>query len=784
MSVTASPQQLQKVAGIVEDALGRPVAAATVTLRTAAGAVLAKGLTDAHGRYRLRWYRNAASIQASRAGLATARERATPEPAPLLLGLAPVQTSVTVTATGLNLPAAQVGNTTATISAQTLQQLDPLQAVAALRLQPGLGVIQSGQTGAETSVLLRGAPSDFTKVLLNGVPIQRIDLGGYDFSTLLPGGVNQIQILRGPDSVIYGSDAAAGVIAITTRRGDEVSAPELDITTEAGAYATLVQRDQLLGSRGAFDYALRYGYLSTHNQIPGAQFRDNTYGADLGWHVRTPWAQSRADLRLQMQRIFEDDGEPGGLLFYGMGQGAFKRQGETYTSLSFAQQLTPHWRQRLQYTDARVNLMSEVPGPAGVPDGSGDYDGLPVTIQGANGYSAQGQAILDFAGTFPELSPSDTRRRDFDADTELDLSQHWTLLEGYRYYDERGLSSNAALSRHDNGAYMAVNGAPWDRVFLNGGLSVDRNTPFGVSVDPQASLAVYPHLGSGFWGATRLRASGGEGLKDPSLEEEEFSLYQELLGTAGSAALIQQYGLGPVQPQRSRDFDAGVDQDLGFGRARISLTYFDQHYYDLVEDIPQSALVSLGVPAPVVQAAIYGGEYNSLDERARGIELDGKLTLGPDWRLQGNYTATAARVLRSYSFDAVAPATNPDFPGVAIGAFAPLIGQRPFRVPPQTGSVEAIFAHGRYTGMASAYFVSRRNDSTFLTDATFGNTLLLPNLNLDPAFGLLNLSGSMKLTPRWQLLAAVDNALDGRYQEVLGYVGPRINARLGITFTY
>lgn len=783
-SVAAFSQNPKTITGAVQDALGRPVAGATVTLQNARGAVLGTTQTGRDGRYQLAETPGASLLRASRSGLAPASEPVSAHPAPLVLGLAPVQISVNVTATGLSLPEAQVGNATATISAQALQRLNPKQAVAALRLQPGMGVVQSGQTGEVTSVFVRGAPADFTKVLLNGVPIQRIDLGGFDFSTLLPAGLGEMQILRGPDSVIYGSDAAAGVIAISTRRGDQVEAPELEVATQAGAYATVMQSDQLLGFHGGFDYALRFGYLNTHNQIPDAQFRDNTYGADLGWKLTMPWSAQPAELRLQVQRIFENNGEPGGILDYGIPQGTFKNQGETYSSLHFQQQITPVWHQSLRYTDARVNLMSEVPGPEGIPDGFGDFDGLPVTLTGANGYSVHGQAILDFGGTFPEISPSDTRRRDFNWDTDLSLGDRWSLIEGYRYYDERGLSSNVALSRHDHGAYAVLNGAIGSRLFMNGGISTDRNTPFGVNVDPQASAAFYPRLGAGFWGATRLRASAGKGLKDPSLEEEEFSLYQELLPQPGGAALIQQFGLRPLAPQRSRDFDVGLDQDLASGRARLSATWFDQRYYDLVEDVPQNALPTLGVPAAVVQAAIFGGEFNSLDERARGLELQGELQLAPGWRLRGNYTAAAARVLRSYSFDELAPAINPSFPNIPIGAFAPLVGMRPFRVPPQTGSVEAIYSGHRFTGVASAYFMSRRDDSTFLTDANFGNTMLLPNRNLDPAYGVVDLSGAWRVSPRWQLLAALDNAFNHSYQEVIGFPAPKIGVRVGIRFRW
>ena len=689
----------------------------------------------------------------------------------------PQQTTINVTALGVPLPEAQLGNATAALSGTQLQDLNPLQADAGLRLLAGTAVIASGQTGAVTSIFLRGAPGDFTKVLLDGVPIQRLDLGGYDFSNLAPVGLAGIQILRGPDSVIYGSDAAAGVIALTTRRGSDGPGLEFDATTLAGPYATLLQSEQLLGHRGRFDFALRHGYTFTHNQQPGAGFRNNTYGANLGLRIAPA-----ATLRVDLQRSFADTGQPNALLFYGLSEGAFKHQGETYAALSFNQQITPIWSQRIQLTQSQANLYSVIPGPAGIPDGAGDFDGLPVTIVGANGSSATGSAILSFGGPFPQASPSDTLRRDLNWETSIAVAPEWNLIEGYRYYDERGLSSNAALSRHNNGAYAVLAGGLGHRLFANGGVSFDRNTPFGSSASPQASLAWYPRP------SMRVRASAGEGLKDPALEQEVFSLFNELDAAPGGAALIAQLGVTPLRPQRSRNADFGVDRYFLTGAGTLSLTWFDQRYYDVVEDIPPSAFAALGIPAAVAQAAPFGGEFNSLTTRARGLELESQLrlarALGGEWNLRGSYTATEARVLRSFSFDAQAPTFNPNIPGVAIGAFAPLVGGRPFRVPPQAASVSATYSRARFTGTAWATYTGRRDDSTFLTDANFGNTLLLPNHDLDPAYTLLNLAGSWRLSARWQLLGAVDNATDRQYQEVLGFPGPRLSARVGARFTW
>ncbi len=767
--------------GLVRDALGRPVAGATVTLLDAGGQVLAQASTDGGGRYALAVPAGAVTITASHAGLAPATDAlsaALGAAAPvLILPLATVQTAVNVTALAVPLPAAQVGNTTSTLDSGQLSAMQPVQAAGALRQLPGLGVVQSGQMGGVTSVFLRGAPAEFTKVLLDGVPIQRLDLGGYDFSNLMAAGVDQIQVLRGPDSVIYGSDAAAGVIALQTRRGDQVPAPELDGSTEAGAYGTVLQSDSLLGQWRPFDYAFRYAYLDTHNQQPNAKFRNNTYGANLGWHVG-----SGAVVRFQLQRSFSDSGQPNAVDFYGVTQGAFKHQGETYGAVTWEQQITPGWSERLSLSQAAANLFSELPGPVGVPDGFGDYDGLPVTITGANGYQVHGSALLSF-GAFPQISPSDTLRRGVDWSSQLSLGPAWSLLAGYRYDDERGLSATDAFSRHDNGAYAALAGGLWNRLFVNGGVSFDRDTPFGNTTNPQASAAFYlRRAAGGFWDETRVRASAGTALKDPSLDDQAYSLYQELVSTPGGDAAAARLGVTPVRPERARDWDAGLDQYFAHGHGLLAVTWFDQHYDDLIEDIPVTAFPALGIPAGAAALAPYGGEFNSLTQRARGLELEARLRGGvrTRWRLDASYTATAALVLRSYSFDAQSPAFNPAFPGIAIGAYAPLVGQRPFRVPPQSASVALTTIRGGFTSNLSATTMSRRNDSTFLTDSSFGNTLLLPNRNLDPAVTLVNWAGSVRISANWEITAAIDNLFNRHDQQVIGYIAPGVTTRLGV----
>lgn len=775
------PQQSTRpVTGVVVDSLGRPLVGAGVTLLASGDRVLAQTTSGADGRFQLTAGASAASLAVTRSGFAAARESIPAGTAPVLLtvtlGLSPTQQTINVAAVGVGIPTAQLGSSTSTVTADELRRLDPLIAADALRFEPGLVVSQSGQAGAVTTLFLRGSPSDFTAVLIDGIPVQRIDFDGYDFSELAPVGTAEMQTVRGPDSVIYGSDAAAGVVAIESERGDQVAAPELVDDTEAGPYATVVQSDQALGTWRQFDYALGYGYLDTHNQQPNSRFRSSTYNANLGWQ-----ATSRTAVRLTLWRDNAFTGQPNARLFYGIADDSFQDEAETNGGLDVDQAMSSAWHLRLTASQSDSHYLFDTPAPAGYVDAYGDYLGLPVTIQGANGYSVTGQAILDFGGVYPSLFASDTLRRNAGAESSYQLGRHWNWIVGYRYYNELGLTAAEQLSRHDNGAYSELTGGLWSRVFGSVGLSWDRNTPFGSTASPQASLAAYLRRDhAGFWNETRVRTSGGAGLKDPSISEQASSLYQQLLALPGGSAQAAHLGIGPIAPQRSRDFDAGLDQFLLHDRVAFTATAFDQRYYNVIENVPASAFPLVGLPPAVATLEPFGADYNSLTESAKGTELSLRARFTSGWHFGLAYTWMLSQVLRSDSGDAVAPAANPLFPSIPIGAYAPLVGARPFRLPPESGSVEAGYEHGRVGVDLNAWVESRRDDSTFLTDANYGDTMLLPNHDLDPAFGVVNLTGYFRLRPRVRLQAAIDNLFNQTYQEVLGYPSPGISARLGV----
>jgi vitamin B12 transporter len=141
-------------------------------------------------------------------------------------------------------------------------------------------------------------------------------------------------------------------------------------------------------------------------------------------------------------------------------------------------------------------------------------------------------------------------------------------------------------------------------------------------------------------------------------------------------------------------------------------------------------------------------------------------------------------VQQSFSSSALQPAINPLFPGIPIGAYSPLVGARPFRIAPNTGFAGVDWTYGRVFVSGMGTFVSRRDDSTFLIDTDFGNTLLLPNRNLDSSYQKVDLYGSYQIKKYLSVYTALANVLNQHYQEVYGYPALPFTIRAGIKLTF
>ena len=234
------------------------------------------------------------------------------------------------------------------------------------------------------------------------------------------------------------------------------------------------------------------------------------------------------------------------------------------------------------------------------------------------------------------------------------------------------------------------------------------------------------------------------------------------------AATASSLGVDPVGPERSRTLDVGIEQGLARGRGRVRVAYFNNTFHDLIEFVSKTTLPQLGVPVSAANATSFGAYVNSQSNDARGVETSGEAVAGRI-RMTASYTYLDAVVTKSFSSGALRPAINPAFPGIPIGAFSPLVGARPFRRPANSGSLTLIYSDRRAQVALAGYFVGKQDDSTFLSDPNFGNSMLLPNQDLDPAYQKFDISGSYQIHPRLRWYLTLENVFDETFEAAAGF---------------
>jgi vitamin B12 transporter len=188
---------------------------------------------------------------------------------------------VVVSATRFDIPLDQSPASVSVISSEDLEQKQTERVSEALREVPGLSVVQTGTAGQLTSVFMRGLPSQDMQVLLNGIPINQGLAGQFDFANLTTDDIDRIEVVRGPQSTIYGPRALAGVVQIFTKQGS--GPPGITLSAEGGSYDTFRESLQSDGKIGEFDYSIGASRLDTDNARPNNQYRNTAGIADIGW---------------------------------------------------------------------------------------------------------------------------------------------------------------------------------------------------------------------------------------------------------------------------------------------------------------------------------------------------------------------------------------------------------------------------------------------------------------------------------------------------------------------
>ena len=188
---------------------------------------------------------------------------------------------IVVTATRLPIPEDQSPASISVLPAEEMEQKQIRRVAEALREVPGLSIVQTGTPGQLTSLFTRGLRSQHTQVLLDGIPLNQGFAGLFNFADLTLDNLDRIEVVRGPQSTLYGPRALAGVVQIFTRRGS--GPPTASLTVEGGSFETLRGSFASQGSFGAFDYSVGLSGLTTENERANNEYRNESAVANVGW---------------------------------------------------------------------------------------------------------------------------------------------------------------------------------------------------------------------------------------------------------------------------------------------------------------------------------------------------------------------------------------------------------------------------------------------------------------------------------------------------------------------
>ena len=571
---TAHAQQPAIVTGTVTDPSGRPIAGALVSARPQRGSPVTVR-TQSDGSYRLELTAGNYRLRIEQSSFQPAERELRLAAGELLqwnvaLRLEPLAASVTVTAEAEPIPTGQAPTEVDVVSGHYLEQSHQLWLAPVLNTLPGVAISQLGPMGGVTTLFLDGGNSNFTKVLVDGVPANEPG-GALDFSNISLENIEKVEVVHGAASALFGSDAMTGVIQIFTRRGS-TSQPQLDVYADGGKFSTWHTAVQLAGRLGSFDYAAAAAGFDTQGQQPNNRFRDNTLSGNFGYQL-TP-AQS---VRLVLRSSDSDAGEPGQTLF-----------------------LPPDLHQH----DALRNFSAA----ASWDDQAGDW----------HHHVSVGESYLReiYADVPLFVVRNEYNRVDLNADTTRTAGVA-ALTAGYQYEVENGFFNGTHARRNNQAGFLEARLAGRQRLSALAGVRAEANDSFGTRVVPRLGASFLLRRGSGPWGSTRLYSSYGLGIKEPSFLQS-FSQDPCFPGNPG------------LRPERSQTFLAGIEQTWAGDRLQLDLNYFHNTFRDIVSFgfLPATPTCPFGTGSyfNTDKARAYGAHARFEARAARWLEFTGNYT--------------------------------------------------------------------------------------------------------------------------------------------------------------
>jgi vitamin B12 transporter len=495
---------------------------------------------------------------------------------------------VVVVANRAPAPLSKVGNSVTVLDQQAIQDSQKVDMSALLATTPGITFSRTGGPGNSTSVYIRGADSDHTVVLIDGVVLNDPSLigGNFDFGNLLVGDTSRIEIFRGGQSTLYGSQAIGGVINIITT--EPQPGLDADVQAEGGSLGTALAKG---GIGGKFDdWSFRVG--ATYYATDSVPTLDKRYGGTTpdSFHDSVVSGRATYDFTPEVQfderaywtesRVFYDGTPPPDYVLANYPQYEDVRQLFDYTGLNF-NFFDDHLKNRVAYEYTTTQ--------------HSDYNSAVDPITESDSYRGNNSRV-EYQGTWA-IVPS---------------YQAVFGLQQEKSSSDSDITPSAPTHAQTGevGEYVQLQGEAISGLTLTAGERHDHYDTFGPHYTGQVAVA---------WSlpsSTVLRASWSQGYKAPSLYE-----------------LYSPYGNTALKPEQSTGGDGGVEQHLWNDRVTLSATYFLTHFINLIEfeNCPGSPLCdTLGQGF---------GYYANVDRaKASGVELQASAMLTSALAVSANYS--------------------------------------------------------------------------------------------------------------------------------------------------
>jgi outer membrane cobalamin receptor len=696
-----------EIKGKVVDPSGAPVGGAQLAVVNRVG-VVSRITAAPNGTFELDAPDSAdVSLVVTAAGFST-RTVSPAEAASIRLDIAPQTASIEVVGSTIEVPATLQGSSVDTIASEQVRERNEPFAPDLLRYTPGVAFAQSGGPGAVTTMFLRGGNSNMSLVQIDGVPVIGFGGGvGFDFAHIPSEAIDHVDFIRGAQSAVYGSYANSGVIDFVTRNGG--ASPELDVLAEGGS--NYERRFGVSGSGSIAGFNL-LGAASRYD-TEGMVRNDDYRNEDLLLHVSRRFGRQS----LSFHGYFDSNevGEPGaygsdpkhistGIDLVSRAKNNFSTYGAHYTA-----DLSP-----------RVRL-----------EMSGGF------FQNNNGYKSR------FG-----FSYNRDRREEGDARAIVSVSRHDTLAMGVSAGHEDvnntfitdATFSTFPIDRNEVSVYAENRYEIAGRLFLSAGLRGEFfRTPsipgdgFSRPMFPSTSVnRANPKVSAAYIvQGTRFHGSFGMGVRPPSGFELAFT---------NNPAL---------KPERTRSFDAGVEQKLFRGLLMLDGTYFYNRYYDLI--------VTLG--GSLTTLSHYKSD-NLANSRAQGAEFSARLRPARWVYITSSFTLLETRIL---SLD-----------GSANQAPSPFsVGQQLTRRPEHSGNFVASFTCGRLAADVTGYYRGK----TLYEEPNLGAS---NGLFWNPGFANIGINLNYRVARGLTAYGNLRNALNWHYEEVFGFPSQRLNFVTGV----